>query len=82
MVCRAPMSFRDAVKADSLSLIAFEVGMFGWMALVRYVLLPVPLLKASTMVFWFMMQVGMVLGFSTTYPANALLVRAGIKGGM
>jgi hypothetical protein len=75
-------AIRDAVKADSLSLIAFEVGMFGWMALVWYALLAAPLLNASTVVFWFMMQIGMVLGFCTTYPANALLIRAGIKGGM
>lgn len=75
-------AIRDAVKADSLSLIAFEVGMFGWMALVHYVLLRSQAVDPATVVFWFMMQVGMILGFCTTYPANALLVRAGIKGGM
>ncbi len=73
---------RDAVKADSFSLIAFEVGMFGWMALVVVVLLAGRAPEPSTIVFWFMMQIGMVLGFCTTYPANALLIRAGIKGGM
>jgi hypothetical protein len=30
-------------------------------------------------VFWFMMQVGMCIGFLTTYPANWILVRVGIK---
>lgn len=71
----------DAIKADSLSLIAFEVGMFGWMAIAYFVLLtqhPGPL----SIVFWFMMQIGMILGFLTTYPANWLLVRWGIKQGM
>ncbi|HEX4079612.1 MAG TPA: DUF4396 domain-containing protein [Rhizomicrobium sp.] len=63
----------DAVKADTLSLIAFEVGMFGWMALVHYLLLPGHP-GADTIVFWFMMQIAMVLGFLTTYPANWLLV--------
>lgn len=30
---------RDAIKADTLSLVAFEVGMFGWMAVAAYLLL-------------------------------------------
>jgi hypothetical protein len=30
----------DAVKADTLSLVAFEVGMFGWMAIVYFLLMP------------------------------------------
>lgn len=28
------------------------------------------------------MQVGMVVGFATSYPANALLIRVGIKEGV
>lgn len=72
----------DAVKADTLSLIAFEVGMFGWMALVTFVLLPTQQLGPSTIVFWFMMQIAMILGFMSTYPANWGLIRAGIKSGM
>jgi hypothetical protein len=72
----------DAVRADTLSLSAFEVGMFAWMALVFYVLLPAHPPEPSSVVFWLMMQVGMALGFLTTYPANWLLIRAGIKAGM
>jgi hypothetical protein len=74
-------AIKDAVKADTLSLVAFEVGMFAWMALVAYVLLPPPP-KANSIVFWFMMQIGMIFGFLTTYPANSLLIRWGIKRGM
>ncbi len=72
----------DAVKADTLSLTAFEVGMFAWMAIIYFLLLPAHRPDASTIVFWFMMQIGMLLGFGTTYPANWLLVRWGIKAGM
>lgn len=68
-----------AVKADTLSLIAFELGFFGWMALVRSFF---PQLHSGSAVFWFFMQVGMAVGFVTTYPANWLLVRRGIKEGM
>jgi hypothetical protein len=74
-------AIRDAVKADTLSLAAFEVGMFGWMAIARYVLLPEPAAPDSV-VFWFMMQIGMIFGFVTTYPANWLLVKRGVKSGM
>jgi hypothetical protein len=72
----------DAVKADTLSLTAFEVGMFAWMALTYFVLFAAHRPEASTIVFWFMMQIGMVLGFATTYPANWLLVKWGVKMGM
>lgn len=69
-----------SIKADTASLIAFEIGLFGWMALVRLVWFPG--LEADTALFWFMMQVGMVIGFFTTYPANWWLIRVGIKHGM
>lgn len=72
----------DAVKADTLSLIAFEVGMFAWMAFAAFVLFAAHPPQASSIVFWFMMQIGMVIGFATTYPANWLLVKWGIKAGM
>jgi uncharacterized protein DUF4396 len=71
-----------AVKADTLSLIAYEIGMFGWMAIVVFLLLPKQGLNPTMAVFWFMMQVGMILGFMTTYPANWLLVRSGVKSAM
>ena len=74
-------AIRDAIKADTLSLVAFEVGMFGWMALVRFWLLGHEL-APSSIVFWFMLQIGMIAGFATTYPANWLLVKWGVKGGM
>ncbi|MGH8428260.1 MAG: DUF4396 domain-containing protein [Gammaproteobacteria bacterium] len=69
-----------AIKVDTLSLVAFEIGLFGWMALVQ--LLWFPGLEANTALFWFMMQVGMVVGFATTYPMNWWLVKVGIKHGM
>jgi uncharacterized protein DUF4396 len=33
-------------------------------------------------VYWFLMQIGMTAGFLTAWPANAWLVRAGIKEAM
>ncbi|MHB8718377.1 MAG: DUF4396 domain-containing protein [Candidatus Dormibacteria bacterium] len=70
-----------AVKADTLSLTAFEVGLFGWMALFSQVLFNRGLHPTSP-VYWFMMQIGMLLGFATSYPVNWWLIRRGIKEAM
>jgi uncharacterized protein DUF4396 len=77
---RPAAALRDAIKADTLSLLAFELGMFGWMAIARFWLSEdaVP----TSIVFWFTMQIAMMVGLATTYPANWLLVRWGVKGGM
>lgn len=74
-------AFKQAVKADSLSLIAFEVGMFGWMAIVHYLLFTEPP-KPTEPVYWFMMQIAMILGFLTSYPANLFLIRKELKEAM
>lgn len=71
----------NAIKADTLSLISFEIGMFGWIAFSFLVLLKAEP-EVSSPVFWFMMQIAMIIGFATAYPANWLLVKAGIKHGM
>jgi hypothetical protein len=70
-----------ALKADSLSLTSFEVGLFGWMALMRFVFFRPPL-HPNSPVFWFMMQIGMIIGFATTFPVNWWLVKSGIKEAM
>ena len=71
-----------AAKADILSLTGFEVGLFGWMALMTLVLFPEPRLGPSSPVYWFLMQIGMVIGFATAYPVNAWLIRKGVKEAM
>lgn len=75
-------ALRDAVKADTLSLIAFQVGMYAWMAIPYFVFFPTDRPTPSSAVFWLMMQIGMVLGLATTYPANWMLVKWGVKTGM
>jgi apolipoprotein N-acyltransferase len=78
------MPFRQAlakaIKADTLSFVMFEIGLFGWMGFVAFVL--ISKLYPTSPVFWFVMQIGMILGFFTSYPANWWLVRKGIKHGM
>jgi hypothetical protein len=73
----------EAVKADTLSLAAFQVGMYAWMALDHFVLFHGdPAFKVDAAVYWFMMQIAMCIGLLTTFPANWLLVRMGVKEGM
>jgi hypothetical protein len=71
----------DAIKADTLSLTAFEIGMFGSIAL-AFTMWPGNEPSVGNPVYWFMMQIAMIVGFLTTYPANWWLVRAGIKHAM
>jgi hypothetical protein len=72
-----------AAKADLLSLTAFEVGLFGWMAVQALLLFPEPHpVRPDDPVYWFGMQVGMCLGFLTAYPVNSWLIRRGIKEAM
>lgn len=71
-----------ALKADTLSLAAFEVGLFAWMAFVQLVLFTDPHLHPDHAAYWLLMQVGMVLGFATAYPVNVWLIRRGVKEAM
>ncbi len=71
-----------ALKADTLSLIAWQVGMYGFMAFAQLYLLRHMLghrAEVNTPEFWFMMQVAMIAGFITAYPVNWWLISSGIK---
>jgi hypothetical protein len=69
-----------AAKADFISLTAFEIGLFGWMAIMAFVLFPAPdRLMPNSAAFWLLMQVGMIIGYVTSWPANVWLVKRGIK---
>ena len=72
----------QAARADVLSLTSFEIGLFGWMALMSFVFFPAPHLRPDSPVYWFLMQIGMVIGFATAWPMNVWLIRAGIKEAM
>jgi hypothetical protein len=65
-----------AVKSDTLSILTFEIGLFGWMALTFFILFPNPHLHPTQPGYWFMMQIGMILGFFTSYPMNRWLIRS------
>ena len=72
---------KAAVKADTLSLTAWQVGMYGWMAIATFVIFKHEL-KANDPVFWLMMQLAMLAGFCTAYPVNWWLIRTKVKEAM
>jgi hypothetical protein len=67
-----------AAKADVASLTAFEIGLFGWMAIYQIAIWNWRLGMVTT-VYWWMMQVGMILGFLTAFPMNWVLIKYRIK---
>ncbi|MCB1474798.1 MAG: DUF4396 domain-containing protein [Rhodobiaceae bacterium] len=71
-----------ALKADALSLISWQVGMYGAMAIAVFGIFR-PLFNvtpdAASPAFWFAMQFAMIAGLATAYPMNWWLIRAGIK---
>ena len=69
---------KAALKADTLSLTAWQIGMYGWMAIAIFLIFRHEIEKTDP-VFWFMMQIAMLAGFVTSYPVNWWLLRAGIK---
>lgn len=66
-----------AIRSDTITIIAFQIGLFSWMALVHFVLFPG--LRTDEAVFWFMMQIGMIIGYFTSLPANVFVLNAGWK---
>ncbi len=63
---------RTALAAAVLTVLAFDIGMGGWMLLLHFnALMP----AATAASFWFLMQIGVVLGLMTGYPAVAWLAR-------
>ena len=74
-------ALKAALKADTLSLTSWQIGMYGWMA-ISFFLIFNRRLEATDPLFWFMMQIAMLLGFLTTFPTNWWLIRKGIKEAM
>lgn len=74
-------ALKAALKADTLSLTSWQIGMYGWMA-ISFFLIFNHRLEATDPLFWFMMQIAMVLGFITAFPTNWWLIKKGIKEAM
>jgi hypothetical protein len=65
-----------ALLVAAVTVLAFDVGMGGWMLLLHFnELMPAP----TDVTFLFLMQIGIALGFLTGLPAVAALLKRGSK---
>ena len=67
-----------SIRADTLSIVSFQIGLFGWMILSAKAIWQPPL-HIDTAAHWWMMQIGMILGYFTSWPVNRWLIRKGWK---
>ncbi|MYR08555.1 DUF4396 domain-containing protein [Gordonia sp. SID5947] len=78
-------NLRAAGRADVLSLTAWQIGMYGMMAIAQLAVFPAWLggpVAINTPVFWAVMQLAMLTGFVTSFPVNWWLINAGVKEAM
>lgn len=73
-----PKTIWRAFKADVISLTSFEIGAFGWMIIYQAAIFDYKL-EMTTWPYWWMMQIGMAMGFATAVPVNWWLITKGIK---
>ena len=59
-----------------VTVLAFDVGMGGWMLFLAFGWVMPPVTDVT---FFFLMQIGLTLGFLTGYPVIRLLVQRGVK---
>lgn len=60
------ISIGAATVAALITVAAFDIGMVGWMLLLQYNSAMPPVTEST---FWFLMQVGVIVGLVTGYPA-------------
>ena len=60
-----------AAAAAVLTVLAFDIGMGGWMLLLHFNEFMPPATEGT---FWFLMQMGVILGLLTAYPAVSWLL--------
>ncbi len=82
----APLDgLKHALRADTLSLISWQLGMYSVMAAASFFVFPALFhisLRSDMPEFWFVMQLAMIAGFATSLPVNAWLLRTGMKAKM
>ena len=66
------ISVGSALAAAVITVVAFDIGMVGWMLLLHFNDLMPPVTDST---FWFLMQLGVILGLVTGYPAVSWLLR-------
>jgi hypothetical protein len=79
---RGRRSTRAAIKAfarmDLACVSAFEFALFIWLALATYVTLPAAS-RPQSPVFWFVLQIGLIIGFVAAWPPTWWLNHHGVE---
>ncbi len=77
------ISFKNAIiksiKADFLSLSAWQLGMYAFMGSALFWIFKDVQISKLSVQFWFLMQMAMAVGFIFAYPVNIILVKMKIK---
>jgi hypothetical protein len=66
------LSIGTAIVAALTTVAAFDIGMVGWMLLLHFNNAMPPVTEGT---FWFLMQIGVIFGLLTGYPAVKWLLR-------
>jgi len=66
------LSIGAAIVAALITVAAFDIGMVGWMLLLHFNDAMPPVTEST---FWFLMQIGVIVGLLTGYPAVKWLLR-------
>jgi len=71
------LSIGAAIVAALITVAAFDIGMVGWMLLLHFNNAMPPVTEST---FWFLMQIGVIVGLMTGYPAVKWLLRRNQSG--
>ena len=71
-------AIRTVVKADLLTVSAFELALLLWLVLLQDLVFRV-FLRPNNPVFWFILQIGLIIGFFAAWPASSWLIRRGVN---
>ena len=66
-----------AFKVDFFSLTSWQVGMYSWMAIAKFVMYNN--LCKNSFTFWFMIEIAMMFVFFISVRVNNLLIKQGLQ---
>ena len=69
---------RRFLRGDLLSVSVFEIALLGWLALMEFMVFH-ETLNPSSPVFWFIVQIGSIIGFFAAWRPTLWLIRHGAK---
>lgn len=75
---RAWAAIRRFLRGDLLSVSVFEFALLGWLALMELMVFH-ETLHPDSPVFWFIVQIGLIIGFFAAWPPTLWLIRRGAK---